>query len=96
MSRVTSASHMLIGGDLVASESGQWIDSVDPATEEVIGCIPAGDARDVARAVEAADRAWEAWNGIGVAARAEALRAFGEKMLARAERTAGGGGPRHR
>lgn len=85
MSRVTSASHMLIDGDLVVSESGEWIDSIDPATEEVIGRIPSGDARDVARAVEAADRAWEAWNGIGVAARAEALRVFGEKMLARAD-----------
>lgn len=85
MNPVTTASHMLIGGDLVASESGDWIDSIDPATEEVIGRIPAGNARDVARAVEAADRAWAAWNGIGVAARAEALRAFGRKMLERAE-----------
>ncbi|WP_157081339.1 aldehyde dehydrogenase family protein, partial [Novosphingobium naphthalenivorans] len=58
MKPVTTASHMLIGGDLVASESGDWIDSIDPATEEVIGRIPNGDARDVARAVEAADRAW--------------------------------------
>jgi acyl-CoA reductase-like NAD-dependent aldehyde dehydrogenase len=28
---------MLIGGKLVASESGRWMESVNPATEEVIG-----------------------------------------------------------
>lgn len=55
------------------------------ASHMLIGRVPAGNARDVARAVEAADRSWEAWNGIGVAARAEALRASGDKMLERAD-----------
>ena len=30
---------MLIGGELVESESGMWDESINPATEEVIGPI---------------------------------------------------------
>ena len=33
---------MLIGGELVESESGGWLESVNPATEEVIGHVPEG------------------------------------------------------
>jgi acyl-CoA reductase-like NAD-dependent aldehyde dehydrogenase len=44
---------MLIGGKLVASESGRWMESVNPATEEVIGRTPEGTAKDVNLAVEA-------------------------------------------
>ena len=34
---------MLIGGVLVESESGRWLDCINPATEEVIGRIPRGN-----------------------------------------------------
>jgi hypothetical protein len=46
---------MLIGGKLVASESGRWMESVNPATEGVIGRTPEGTAKDVNLAVEAAE-----------------------------------------
>jgi len=42
---------MLIGGELVPSESGQWLESVNPATEETLGHVPQGTAADVSRAV---------------------------------------------
>lgn len=85
MNPVTKADRMLIGGELVESASGEWIDSINPATEEVIGRFPKGNEKDVARAVDAAERAWPAWNAMGVAARSQALRKFGQLMLERAD-----------
>ena len=46
-SRATTAERMLIGGELVTAESGAWDESINPANEEVIGRVPAGDKRDV-------------------------------------------------
>ncbi|MBR3191934.1 MAG: aldehyde dehydrogenase family protein, partial [Bosea sp.] len=52
---------MLIGGELVHSSSGAFDDSINPATEEVIGRSPRGTRQDVDRAVAAAEAAWPAW-----------------------------------
>ncbi|WP_175693236.1 aldehyde dehydrogenase family protein [Burkholderia ambifaria] len=76
---------LLIDGELVDSETGQWVESIDPATEEVIGLAPAGSRKDVARAVEAAQRAWPAWAERTGEERGEMLREFGERLLERAE-----------
>ncbi len=85
MNLVTKADRMLIGGELVESDSGEWIDSTNPATEEVIGRFPRGKEKDIARAVAAAEHAWPEWNAMGVGARAQALRKFGQLMLERAD-----------
>lgn len=85
MNGLTKSTRMLIGGELVESEGGAWMDAINPATEDVIGRFPAGNDRDVAKAVDAADRAWPQWNAMGVAARAEAMRNFGRKILERAD-----------
>ena len=53
--------HMLIGGELVQSEGGEWLESVNPATEETLGHVPAATAADVNRAVTAAEAAQPAW-----------------------------------
>ncbi len=82
---VTEACHMLIGGQLVESESGAWDESLNPATEEVIGRAPAATAGDVAKAVASAEQAWPHWAAMGVSARAEVLRAFGNSLLKRAD-----------
>lgn len=58
---------LLIGGELVESESGRWIDSVNPADETICGRAVAGTAKDVARAVDATRLAWPAWAERGVA-----------------------------
>ena len=50
---------MLIDGALVASESGQGFDNVNPATEEVLGQVADGTRGDMARAVAAARRAFD-------------------------------------
>ena len=45
---------MLIGGAWVDAVSGKRIDSMDPATGQVLGTIPAGSKADVDLAVKAA------------------------------------------
>lgn len=64
---------MLIGGELCASNSGEWMDALDPANGEVIGRFPAGDAVDVARAVDAAEAAWRPWFEGGINQRFRAV-----------------------
>jgi acyl-CoA reductase-like NAD-dependent aldehyde dehydrogenase len=81
----TGLDRMLIGGDLVASESGLWDESINPANEQVIGRSPAGTRADAERAVAAAEAAWPAWAARPVSERAEILREFGRRLAARAE-----------
>jgi aldehyde dehydrogenase (NAD+)/betaine-aldehyde dehydrogenase len=76
---------MLIGGELVASESGKWLDSISPATEEPIGRVPAGTAKDVERAVVAAEKAQPAWAELSPTKRAEYLTKLSDGLAARAE-----------
>jgi betaine-aldehyde dehydrogenase len=76
---------MLIGGALVESAGGGWIESVNPATEEVIGYVPAGNAEDVDRAAKAALKAYPAWRALGVDGRAAILRELGKRLSERAE-----------
>ena len=52
---------MRIGGAEVESPSEQWIDVKNPATGEFLDRVPAGSADDIARAVEAAGAAGDAW-----------------------------------
>jgi acyl-CoA reductase-like NAD-dependent aldehyde dehydrogenase len=49
---------LFIGGEWQESESGKVIESVDPATEEVIAIVPRGSALDVSAAVGAARAAF--------------------------------------
>jgi hypothetical protein len=55
MNVIVSPRRMLIGGELVESQSGEWLESVNPATEDIIGKVPLGAAADVNRAVAAAE-----------------------------------------
>lgn len=76
---------MLIGGHLVESESGQWLEARNPATDEVIGHIPRGTAEDVNRAVAAARSACTDWAALGIDGRSKILRRLGDVLLERAE-----------
>lgn len=40
---------MYIGGKFEASDGGKWMDSINPATGEVHGRVPAGTVSDVDR-----------------------------------------------
>ncbi len=50
---------LLIDGQKVPSVSGRTFETLNPATEQVIATIAAGDEADVDRAVAAARRAFE-------------------------------------
>ena len=85
MRRITEAELMLIGGELVESAGGGWMESVSPVNEEVIGRVPAGTAEDVERAVVAAEKAWPHWAALTPMQRAEAMNRFADALAARAD-----------
>jgi betaine-aldehyde dehydrogenase len=66
---------MLIGGEWVASSSGEWIDVIDPATGRTVGRVPAGTEADVDRAVRAAREAFAdgRWRSLWLPERAAIL-----------------------
>lgn len=51
-----------IGGSFIGPLSGQFIDNYDPSTGEVSGKIPDSNHKDVAVAVEAAQKAFKTWS----------------------------------
>ena len=51
--------NMLIGEQWVEAESGERIDSIDPASGTVLGTVPRGTAADIDRAVRAARETFE-------------------------------------
>jgi acyl-CoA reductase-like NAD-dependent aldehyde dehydrogenase len=71
---------MLIGGELVGSESDQWLESVNPANEEPLGHVPQATAADVNRAVAAAEAAAPAWAALEPKERAKLLRKLAQKL----------------
>jgi acyl-CoA reductase-like NAD-dependent aldehyde dehydrogenase len=79
---------LFIDGAWVAPHAGTSIDVVDPATEEVIGSAPAGDAADVDAAARAARAAFPGWAATPVEERARLLRAIGEALERRGDELA--------
>ena len=57
---VTQHKHF-IGGEWVEASSGETMEVLNPSTGEVIAEVPRGSAEDVARAVDAAKKAWSEW-----------------------------------
>ncbi|MCC6911169.1 MAG: aldehyde dehydrogenase [Flavobacteriales bacterium] len=63
----------LIDGELRPAIGGVWLDVYTPATGQVYGQLPDSDERDVELAVQAANRAFPAWNALGREGRSDAL-----------------------
>lgn len=76
---------MLIGGKLVESSDGGWIECLNPANEDYIGKVPRGTAKDVERAVELAEQAQVKWAAISVAQRSDYLMRLGDAIMKRAD-----------
>jgi aminomuconate-semialdehyde/2-hydroxymuconate-6-semialdehyde dehydrogenase len=80
-----------IDGREAPPESGAWLPNIEPATGKVYSEVPDGDARDVERAVEAAERAFPAWSRTSAAERSRILLRIadlidaGREELARSE-----------
>jgi len=74
----------LFRGKWVAADSGRTLGVLNPATEEVIATCPAGDAKDVDRAVRAATKAfYEGWKGVTAQERGRVLFRLAERIRAR-------------
>jgi len=74
---------MFIGGQFVPGSSNEWIESVNPGTEEVHGRVPVATAADVNAAVVAAEAAQPAWAELSIWERRDVLRRLGAAILAR-------------
>jgi succinate-semialdehyde dehydrogenase/glutarate-semialdehyde dehydrogenase len=75
---------MFINGQWVPAVSGREFEVTDPATGEVIGSVPDGDARDATVAIAAADAAFAGWSTTTAAHRADLLYAAWRLMIERA------------
>src|SRR5579863_2654812 len=77
---------MLIGGEWVEPQSGEWFESVNPFTAAPWALIPRGNAADIDRAVAAARSAYYGdWRKLNATARGSLLRRLGDLIAAEAE-----------
>src|SRR5919112_6327358 len=71
-----------IGGEWVASGSGEWFEDANPAdTRDVIGRFPVSTREDVEAAVGAAWKAADRWRRLPAPRRAEILFRLGEILI---------------
>ena len=70
----------LINGERV--ESKDRFQTVNPATQEVLEEVCAGDEREIGMAVDAAKAAFPAWAGLPAKKRAAIMRKLGELIEA--------------
>ncbi|WP_046469512.1 aldehyde dehydrogenase family protein [Allosalinactinospora lopnorensis] len=76
---------LYLNGAWTGSSSDQALDVINPATEQVIDSVPAGDPADVDRAVAAAKAAFPSWSALSVAERRSYLERALELFRRRAE-----------
>jgi 1-pyrroline dehydrogenase len=84
LERVKTYQHF-IGGSFVDSASGETLEVINPANDQVIARVPKSGSEDVDRAVEAADAAFPAWGAATPAERSGALLKLADAIEARAE-----------
>lgn len=79
---------LFINGEFVPSESGETIDVSNPATGEVITKVAKASEKDVDKAVQAAQAAFDSWSKTSKAERVKLLREIGDKLLEQKDRFA--------
>ncbi|GAA3118088.1 aldehyde dehydrogenase family protein [Planomonospora alba] len=80
--------HLYLNGAWQPSASGESIDVVNPATEELTDRVPAGSPDDVEAAVAAARAALPAWSGTAPAERGKVLAAAAALIRERSDQIA--------
>src|SRR5688572_20273262 len=76
-----------IGGEWVASQSGEWFDNENPAdVREIVGRFPVSGVEDVEAAVRAAKGAADRWRRLPAPRRAEILFRLGEILIRNKDR----------
>lgn len=76
---------MYIDGQFVQWQGDQWIDVINPATEELISRIPDGDAKHARDAIDAAHKAQAGWEALPAIERAGWLRKISAGIRERAK-----------
>ncbi len=71
---------MLIGGELVGTQSGKTIQVRNPANGEIVGEVPRGTAADVDAAAAAAAKAFPAWAAMPATKCAQLMHEAARKM----------------
>ena len=74
-----------IGGEWLDARSGETLESLNPATEEVLATAPKGSAEDMNAAVEAAREAYKSWRLTPAPRRGEILYRVAEVLKAHKE-----------
>ena len=64
---------MLIDGSWIDSESGEYAEVINPATEEIFARVPRATEKEADRALQAAEEAFPGWSTLSPFARAEYL-----------------------
>ena len=82
--------HMLIDGKWVEARSGKTFEVEDPATQEIIAHVPAGDKADIDLAVKAARKAFETgpWSRMSATQRGKLIWKLGDLLEANIEQFA--------
>jgi aldehyde dehydrogenase (NAD+) len=84
--RVIDSHDLLIDGRRLPAASGQYFETLDPATEQPIARIAAGDAADIDAAVRAARAALHGpWGRMRASERGEVMLRFADRIRAHAE-----------
>jgi len=79
---------LLIDGAFVDSQSAEWGDIVNPATQEVIGRVPYATLDEVDAAIASAQRAFQTWKTTPIGARLRIMLKFQDLVRRNLERIA--------
>ena len=74
-----------INGELLAPNSGNYLDNVSPVNGQVYSCVPDSDAQDVEEAIQAAKEAFPYWSGLSKQDRYDHLMGLSEGIKNRFE-----------
>src|SRR5688572_23987440 len=78
--------HLFINNEWRPAASGQTMDVINPATEEVCASVASADAADLNAAVDAARAAFNGpWGQLSARERGRLVRRLGERLMERAD-----------
>ena len=80
-----SSAKLLINGEFIESQTQQWQDIVNPATQDVIGIVPFATVDEVNAAIAAAQQAFEGWRQTPIQARMRIMLKLQELIRANAK-----------
>src|SRR5215211_5875490 len=85
ISAVPDSALMIVGGEEVPAAGGDWLETRDPATGEMLARVPRGTSEDVDAAVRTARAAQPAWGARPAGERGRLLLAIADRIAAEAK-----------